>query len=83
MFDAKVIQMLLEGIKDTLYMTIVSTVVGYALGLPLGILLYVPGALLYSSHKALGRSSALVLTQDRVPSFLSQYVTCVRHDTFS
>ncbi len=54
MFDAKVIQMLLEGIKDTLYMTIVSTVVGYALGLPLGILLYVssdkglkPNAVLY------------------------------------
>ena len=54
MFDVKVIQMLLEGIKDTLYMTIVSTVVGYALGLPLGILLYVssdkglkPNAVLY------------------------------------
>ena len=49
----------------------------------LGILLYVPGALLYPSHKALGRPSALVLTQDRVPSFLSQYVTYVRHDIFS
>lgn len=39
MFDEKIIQMLLEGIKDTLYMTIVSTVVGYVIGLPLGILL--------------------------------------------
>lgn len=54
MFDAKVIQMLLEGIKDTLYMTMVSTVVGYILGLPLGILLYVssekglkPNAVIY------------------------------------
>lgn len=41
MFDAKVIQMLLEGIRDTLYMTLVSTILGYAIGLPLGILLYV------------------------------------------
>lgn len=41
MLDEKVIQMLLEGIKDTLYMTLVSTVVGYIIGLPLGILLYV------------------------------------------
>ncbi|MDO4513780.1 MAG: methionine ABC transporter permease [Lachnospiraceae bacterium] len=40
MFDAKIIQMLLEGIRDTLYMTIFSTVIGYALGLPLGIVLY-------------------------------------------
>lgn len=54
MFDAKVIQMLLEGIKDTLYMTMVSTVVGYILGLPLGILIYVssekglkPNAVIY------------------------------------
>ena len=41
MFDQKVIQMLLEGIRDTLYMTLVSTLIGYVLGLPLGILLNV------------------------------------------
>lgn len=41
MFDANVIKMLLEGIKDTLYMTIGSTIIGYAVGLPLGILLNV------------------------------------------
>ena len=60
MFDAKVIQMLLEGIKDTLYMTIVSTVVGYALGLPLGILLYV------SSDKGLKPNAALYRIGDFV-----------------
>lgn len=43
MFDAKVIQMLLEGIRDTLYMTIVSTVIGYLIGLPFGILLCISG----------------------------------------
>lgn len=31
--------MLLEGIRDTLYMTIVSTLLGYVIGLPVGILL--------------------------------------------
>ena len=41
MFDSKVIGMILEGIRDTLYMTLGSTFVGYALGLPLGIILYV------------------------------------------
>lgn len=43
MFDEQVIHMLLEGIRDTLYMTLVSTVLGYALGLPFGIVLYVTG----------------------------------------
>ena len=41
MFDSKVIGMIIEGIRDTLYMTLGSTFIGYALGLPLGILLYV------------------------------------------
>ncbi len=39
MFDEKVIEMLLEGIRDTLYMTLVSTIIGYVIGLPLGVLL--------------------------------------------
>ncbi len=41
MFDAKVLFMLAEGIRDTLYMTLVSTLAGYVLGLPLGIILCV------------------------------------------
>ena len=39
LLDIKTIQMLLEGIKDTLYMTLTSTIVGYVLGLRLGIIL--------------------------------------------
>ena len=41
MFESKVIVMILEGIRDTLYMTLGSTFVGYLFGLPLGILLFV------------------------------------------
>ena len=35
--------MLVEGIGETLYMTLGSVIIGYVIGLPLGILLYVSG----------------------------------------
>ncbi len=41
--NEKVIWMLIEGIGETLYMTLGSVVIGYVIGLPLGILLYVSG----------------------------------------
>ena len=41
MWDNATITMLLEGTRDTLYMTLVSAFFGYVLGLPLGILLAV------------------------------------------
>ena len=39
MWNEQIIMMLLEGIKDTLYMTLTSTLIGYVIGLPMGILL--------------------------------------------
>lgn len=54
MFNSQIILMLLEGIRDTLYMTLVSTFAGYVLGLPIGIVLNVtrseglrPNAVIY------------------------------------
>lgn len=41
MWDSEMITMLAEGTIDTLYMTLVSTLFGYVLGLPMGILLAV------------------------------------------
>ena len=41
MFEQQTIYMLLEGIRDTVYMTLTSTLAGYALGLPIGIILAV------------------------------------------
>lgn len=41
MFDAATIEMLGNGILETLYMTIVSTLLGYVLGLPIGVLLVI------------------------------------------
>ena len=39
--DSQTILMIAEGIRDSLYMTIVSTLVGYLIGLPWGIVLAV------------------------------------------
>lgn len=39
MWDSTMTIMMLEGIRDTVYMTVVSTLFGYILGLPLGIAL--------------------------------------------
>ena len=41
MWNSQVIIMLLEGILDTLYMTLASTLFGYIIGLPMGIVLTV------------------------------------------
>lgn len=37
--DNAIVMMLLEGIRDTLYMTVFSTLFAYVLGLPLAICL--------------------------------------------
>lgn len=43
MWTKEVVWMILEGIKDTMYMTLASTFFGYLLGLPMGITLAVTG----------------------------------------
>ena len=54
MWSQEIIDMLIKGIGETLYMTIASTVLGYIFGLPMGVLLAVtdkdglsPNALVY------------------------------------
>lgn len=54
MFSAQIIEMLIQGVKDTLYMTLGSSLLGYAIGLPMGIALAVsdkdgikPNAVIY------------------------------------
>jgi len=41
MWNSQIVIMLLEGIRDTLYMTLASTLLGYVFGLPMGIMLAV------------------------------------------
>ena len=47
MWDSQVIMMIVKGTGATLYMTLVSTLIAYLLGLPMGIALVVtaPGGL--------------------------------------
>lgn len=54
MWTKEVIWMIIEGVRDTLYMTLVSTLFGYLIGLPMGITLAVtdkngikPNAVIY------------------------------------
>ena len=39
MWSSEVTNMIIVGIGETLYMTLVSTLLGYVLGLPMGIVL--------------------------------------------
>lgn len=41
MLNEKMVMLLIEGIGQTLYMTLVPTLLGYVFGMPLGILLTV------------------------------------------
>ena len=44
MLNSKLLQLLMTGILETLYMTLGSTALAYLLGLPLGVILYVTSA---------------------------------------
>ena len=41
MWTDEIIQMIFKGIRETLYMTLLSTFIGYVFGLPMGVLLAV------------------------------------------
>ena len=41
MWTKEVVDMILKGIRETLYMTLLSTLMGYVIGLPMGVLLAV------------------------------------------
>ena len=41
MWDHETIMMIVQGVGGTLYMTVLSTVLGYLFGLPMGVLLAV------------------------------------------
>ncbi len=68
--NEQVILMLLKGIGDTLYMTFGSVLIGYALGGPLGILLYVSGEKGLRPNKVLYRCLDFVCNIIRSIPFL-------------
>ena len=68
--NEQVILMLLKGIGDTLYMTFGSVLIGYALGGPLGILLFVSGEKGLRPNKVLYRCLDFVCNIIRSIPFL-------------
>ena len=72
MWDHETIMMIVQGVGETLYMTVLSTVLGYLFGLPMGVLLAVsdkeglkPNAVLYKILDAIAnivRSIPLILS---------------------
>jgi D-methionine transport system permease protein len=68
--NEQVIKMLLEGIVDTLYMTFGSVLIGYAVGGPLGFLLYVYGEKGLKPNKILYRCLDFVCNIIRSIPFL-------------
>ena len=68
--NSQVIQMLLEGIRDTLYMTFGSVLIGYVLGLPLGVLLYVTNEKGLKPNRAIYRVCDFIINIIRSIPFL-------------
>ncbi len=79
MWDHETIMMIVQGVGETLYMTVLSTVLGYLFGLPMGVLLAVsdkeglkPNAVLYKILDAIAnivRSIPFSDLTDPVDSF--------------
>lgn len=61
MWDNEMIMMLVEGTRDTLYMTLMATFFGYLFGLPMGIALMVTDKEGLRSHSALGQRMHAVI----------------------
>lgn len=70
MWGEAMVQMLLEGIRDTLYMTLVSTFFGYVIGLPLGIALTLTDREGIAPNKAIYRILDIVINISRSIPFL-------------
>ncbi|MBQ5674261.1 MAG: ABC transporter permease [Lachnospiraceae bacterium] len=70
MWDETMIRMLAEGIKDTCYMTILSTFFGYVIGLPIGILLTLTDKGGLTPHKNVYRILDIIINVTRSIPFL-------------
>ncbi len=70
MWDETMLQMLLEGIRDTLYMTLLSTFFGYVIGLPLGIALTLTDRDGIAPNRAIYRILDVVINISRSIPFL-------------
>ncbi len=68
--DAKLIQLLIEGIGETFYMVVVSTLAAYLLGVPLGVIVFVTGEGGIRRNKPLNMVLSLIINIVRSVPFL-------------
>ncbi len=77
MWDSSYNIMLLEGIRDTLYMTLVSALIGYAIGLPMGIVMTVTARDGIRPNKAVYRILDVISNLVRSVPFLILLITVI------
>ena len=70
MLDEEMVKMLLEGVRDTCYMTLVSTFFGYLIGLPLGVFLTLTDKDGLTPNKAVYRLLDVIINITRSVPFL-------------
>ena len=68
--DDKLIQLILQGISETFYMVIISTLASYILGVPLGVLVYATGTGGIKENKAINTVTSLIINVVRSIPFL-------------
>jgi D-methionine transport system permease protein len=77
MFDWGIVRMIAEGIVDTLYMTLFSTLMAYALGLPMGIALVVSDKGGINPAPGLNRILGIIVNIIRSVPFLILLITVI------
>jgi D-methionine transport system permease protein len=77
MWDSTIVQMLLVGILETLYMTLFSTLFAYAIGLPLGILLVISAKDGIRPNPSLYKVLDIIVNVTRSIPFLILMVTVI------
>ena len=74
MWDNSMTVMMLEGIRDTIYMTVVSTFFGYLIGIPLGIALTLTDKNGLRQNQAVYRLLDVIINITRSVPFLIQLI---------
>lgn len=77
MLEAKFLLLLLKGIGETLYMTLVSTAAAYALGIPMGVVLYITAKGSIRPNAALNGALGVVVNTLRSVPFLILLVAVI------
>ena len=81
MFSQEVMEMLIKGIGETLYMTLGATIFGYVLGLPMGIIMVTTSVLDFADFadafdKGHCGQELWLYSNDCTPCYFSSTIYC-------